>query len=136
MPTIASTLTFFWLPSASKPLPDNKNNIEHTTSVKVDLDEPIQQGKKISANTPQYEEAAAATESSVNISSNQTDNTVDTLLMKPTRLVNITLPASETAFFYRLAYHEQNRLLQRFLAKESDNVTQNNKNHPPPNLID
>ncbi|WGL99603.1 pentapeptide repeat-containing protein [Arsenophonus sp. aPb] len=135
MPTIASTLPSSWLPFASEPLPDNKSNIENTTSDKVDLGEPILQSKKISANTSQYEEPAAATESSANISSDQSDNTVDILLMKPSRSINITLPASETAFFYQLAYREQNKLLQLFLAKESDNVNQNSKNRPPPNLV-
>ncbi|UBX27841.1 hypothetical protein [Arsenophonus apicola] len=135
MPTIDSTQPSPWLPSASEPLPHNKSNTERTTIDNVDLDKPIQQGKKISSNTPQTEEPGAATESSSNISSDQADNSVDTLLMRPTQPVNITLPASETAFFYHLAYREQNRLLQLFLAKESDNVNQYNKALPPPNLV-
>lgn len=135
MPTIGSTLPPSRLSPTADLLQHNKNNIENTASDKVDLDNPIQPGKKTSLYTPEYEEPATLAESSSNIASDQVDNSANTLLMKPTPQVNITLPASETAFFYQLAYREQNRLLHLLLAQENDSVNQQNKSLPAGNLI-
>ncbi|WP_119711066.1 hypothetical protein [Arsenophonus endosymbiont of Aleurodicus floccissimus] len=81
------------------------------------------------------EEPATSAESSSNIASDQADSSSETLLIKPTRQVNITLPASETAFFYQLTYREQNRFLKLLLAQENDSVNQQNKSLPTGNLI-
>lgn len=100
------------------------NNAESNDSIKT-----------LQLNALQLEEKKTATENHTKIATAPSNNRLATFLLPPNQPITMTLPPSETTFFYKIAYEDQNRRLRLLLNQQGYATDHINKTQLPRNLI-